>query len=103
MIRNPVMEQHFCQAIRNRVLVELRYEDDMHTRLFAPYVVYRTSKGKLCAFGMQVRASNPSDRTDPHNFDLAKVGSINLTTTHFEVDPRFSLTKPQYRNRICPI
>ena len=103
MMRNQVMEQHFCQAIRNRVLVELRYQDDHHVRAFAPYVVYRTTANKICAFGMQVNLCTPNDRTDPHNFDLDKIRSVTLTTVDFDIDLGFDISKVRYRNRICPV
>ncbi len=101
--RNPVIEQGLCSAIRNGVLVELTYEDDFHSRAFAPYVVYRTSAGKVCVFGMQVNASHPNGRDDPRNFEVGKVRSVNLTTSKFERDPRFDLSSAKYRDRICPI
>lgn len=84
-------------------MVELTYEDDFHARSFAPYVVYRTTKGKICVFGMQVNSSMPNDRTDPHNFEVGKISRVNLTATKFERDPRFDLHNGRYRDRICPL
>ena len=85
------------------MLVELRYEDDVFERSYAPYVVYRTNTGKVCVFGMQVgNTAAPNDRTDPHNFEVGKIRSLNLTGTKFQTDPQFSLAQPKYRDRICP-
>lgn len=101
--RNPVIEQALCSAIRNGVLAELLYEDDVHSRSFAPYVVYRTSTGKVCVFGMQVNPSSPSSRNDPHIFEVGRIRHVNLTTTHFNRDARFDLSNARYRDRICPL
>jgi len=101
--RNIAFETTLCNAIRNGVLVELRYEDDAFARAYAPYVVYRTATGKYCAFGMQVNKTNPNDRNDPHNFEVGKMRSVTLTTTKFTRDPRFNLSDAKYRNRVCPI
>ena len=38
--RNPHFEGLLCRAVDQRVLVELRYDDDPAPRLFAPHVVY---------------------------------------------------------------
>lgn len=88
---------------RFSVLIELTYEVDLHSRAFAPCVVYRTSTGKVCVFGMQVNPSNPHGRDDPHNFEVGKVRNVILTTRKFERDPNFDLSSARYRDRICPI
>jgi len=103
-LRNAAWEGSLCTAIRNSVLVELRYENDIFRRLYAPYVVYRTGAGKVCVFGMQVgNPALPNDRSDPHNFEVGKIAALNLTGTKFERDPQFNLAEARYRNRICPL
>ncbi len=52
---------------------------------------------------MQVNASTPNSRNDPHNFEVGKIRHINLTATHFDRDPRFDLSNARYRDRICPL
>jgi hypothetical protein len=102
--RNSAWEGALCTAIRNSVLVELRYEDDIHGRLFAPYVVYRTGTGKTCVFGMEIpNMGMPNDRDDPHNFEVGKIRTLNLTINKFARDPQFNLAQPKYRNRVCPL
>lgn len=101
--RNAAWEGSLCTAIRNAVLVELRYENDAFARSFAPYVVYRTGNGKVCVFGMQIgNTAAPNDRSDPHNFEVGKIRALNLTGTKFQRDPQFNLSQAKYRNRICP-
>jgi hypothetical protein len=100
--RNPVAESALCLAIRHQVLVELRHGDDFQPRAFAPYVVYRTSKRVVCAFGMQVSPSVPSERSDPHNLEVGMIRQVELTSTHFDPDPNFDLSSARYRDRICP-
>ncbi|MDP3673769.1 MAG: WYL domain-containing protein [Novosphingobium sp.] len=102
--RNPTLEQELCRAIEHRVLVDLRYDDDLQARTFAPYVVYRTSNGKVCVFGMQIPdRAGPSDRTDPHNFEVGRIRDVSLLATRFERDPHFDLSNARYRNRVCPV
>jgi hypothetical protein len=100
--RNPVAESALCLAIRNQVLVELRHGDDFQPRTFAPYVVYWTSKGAVCVFGMQVNPSTPSDRADTHNLEVGRIRQVDITPTHFEPDPTFDLSSARYRDRLCP-
>jgi hypothetical protein len=100
--RNHDAESQLCIAIRNGVLVSFTYDGER--RYYAPYVVYYTSTGKVCAFGMQVgNLLAPSDRTDPHNFEVGKIRSIQLTTYEFQTDPSFDLSQARYRRRICPL
>lgn len=100
--RNTATEQALCSAVRHGMLVELTYEDDFHSRAFAPYVVFQTSTGKVCVFGMQVNPSTPNNCDDPRNFEAGKISQVNLTTTKFQGNPRFDLSNARYRNRICP-
>ena len=98
------MEHHLCQAIERGVLVDLRYDDDVRARTFAPYVVYPTSTGKVCVFGMQIAdPADASDRSDPHNFEVGRIRDVALSATRFERDPHFDLSSARYRNRVCPI
>lgn len=64
--RRMEIEQLLCKAIEQRVLVSLYYEDDIAPRLFGPSVVYRTTKDKICAYGIQ-------QGEGPHNFEIGKV------------------------------
>ena len=100
--RNPVAESALCLAIRSQVLVELRHGDDFQPRAFAPYVVYRTSKGAVCVFGMQVDPSAPSERSDPDNLEVGMIRQVDLTSIHFDPDPKFDLSSARYRDRLCP-
>ena len=102
--RNMAFEGTLCTAIRNHVLVTLKHDDDVAGRTFAPYVINKTTKGKIVVFGMQIdNASIPSQRDNPHNFEIGKLRNVELTTVKFTVDPVFNIHDPRYRNRICPI
>lgn len=98
-MRKPAFEQLLCQAIRSRTFVELRYEDDITERMFAPDVVYPTSKLKVCVSGRQMGTLE----LEPHTFEVGKIKSLSLTERTFTPDPRFNLADPRYRNRICPL
>jgi hypothetical protein len=97
--RKEGFERTLCGAIRSKLLVELRYEDDIAARVFAPDVVYRSSKGKICTSGRLFNALG----TEPHTFEVGKIKTLAVTDRPFTPDPRFNLFDPKYRDRICPI
>lgn len=92
-------ERLLCEAIQKSIHVTLRYDDDIAERTFRPFVVYRTSKKKICVFGIQVEAIS----TSPHNFEVGKMRSLSLTDSPFQRDPQFNVNQARYRDRLCPL
>ena len=97
--RNLAFEENFCQAIRDRVLVKLRYEDDVAERTFAPHAVFHSLKNKVSVSGTQIK--NPGKAGDePRYFEIGKVASATLTDCKFTPHPWFNRSDEQYRNGI---
>jgi hypothetical protein len=103
--RNILFENDLCKAIKNRLLVELRFGDDLLWRTFEPQAVYKTTQGNFCVSGVQLKNDNePLEPSKPHNFTISKITSIRITETHFEFDPTFNpLNKKFSKGIICRI
>lgn len=99
--RNQGFENLLCQAIRERRVVELRYDDDAQFRRFEPAAVYNTAKHKICVSGVQLTNPNePGDEQGPHNFEVGKIADLTLTDVNFQPDPRFDRFDAKYKNGI---
>jgi len=100
-LRKPHFEQQLCEAIRARKLVEIRYEDDLTFRVFAPYAVYNSTKDKVNVSGTQVsNPSQPLDRNEPRVFEVGKITAIRPTEIAFTPDHRFDRLDPRYKDGI---
>ena len=99
------LEQLICKAIRQRVILELKYEDDALFRSFEPTPVYRTSQDKVCVSGVQMKNRNDLlDNSGPHNFEVGLIKDVRLTGISFSPGSRFNRLDPRYRNGvICSI
>lgn len=98
-------ETILCSAINGLQQVELKYDDDLDTRLFEPYAVYPSSTGKILVSGTQIRDNNDRrDEFEPHEFEVGKLRFLRITETVFRPDPRFNPSLPKYRKGfICRI
>ena len=100
-LRKLHFEQQLCEAIRARKLVEIRYEDDLTYRLFAPYAVYKSTKDKVNVSGTQVsNPSQPLDRNEPRVFEVGKITDMRITDSVFTPDSRFDRFDPRYKDGI---
>lgn len=99
--RNFGYEGMLCDAIAKRLLVSLRYEDDLQARSIAPYVVFETEASEVCLSSYQLSNPNkPHDGNEPRNFTVGKIASLQITETPFGIDPRFDRNDPKYRHRV---
>jgi WYL domain len=90
-------ERRLCHAIIHRVLVELRYKDDLVWRTIAPYAVFHNAQGGVCLSCYQVsNPMQPQDDDEPRNFTVAEIVSLQLTDRHFLIDPRFNPRDRKY-------
>lgn len=103
--RNRVYEAQLCQAIAQKVRVQLKYADDLAYRTYEPYCVFTSTRGKVCVSGTQViNPEKPSDAWEPHNFEVGRIASLLLTGTNFKPDARFDPMDAKYQNGIiCKI
>jgi hypothetical protein len=80
------------QAIREKRVVNLRYDQDILDRVIEPYALYQSTQGKILVFGIQLRNNNkPLTPTEPRHFETVILRSITLTDKHFQADPSFSV------------
>ena len=103
--RNLIFETRLCDAIRARVIVKLKYEDDTAYRTFEPHAVYCSTKDKYCVAGQQVdNPTDPIERDVPKNFEVGKISALQVTDDPFTPDPRFDRYDAKYANGIvCSI
>ena len=100
--RNPHFEELLCRAVRDRLLVELRYDREPRPRLFAPHAVYESTLGRLNVAGVQY--DNPQqpggDRNEHRIFQIGLIRTLRITDTYFRPDVRVDPDDPRYRNGI---
>ena len=103
--RHARFEELLCRAIAERVLVELRYDNEVPARLFAPHVVYRSTTGKINVSGTQLlNPGQPEDSYEPRIFEIGLIRTLRLTDTNFRPDARVDPEDPRYRNGvICAV
>ena len=92
-----------CRAIKDRVAVELTYEEDRLPRTYLPHAVYNSTKDNICVSGTQTSDPNkypPPKDPEPRIFDLEKIRLVVLTDAKFAPDPRFDRFDPRYKNGI---
>lgn len=94
--RNRGLEDLLCEAIKKQLLVRLLYEDDLTHRLLGPSVVYKTTKEKICVYGIQANDG-------PHNFEVGKIRSAQLTETHYNPEPINRLDERYANGIICSV
>lgn len=99
------LERILCDAIADKVLVNLRYRDDVVDRLVAPYGVYTSTKDKVLLASTQVdNPGKPLDRWEPRNLEVGLMTVVRLTNTKFQPDPRFDPSDARYQNGfVCRI
>jgi hypothetical protein len=97
-------QSELCNAIRKRVLVNLRYDDDYTDRTFAPHIVYESSQGNILVAGTQDHnPAEPWEDNKPRNFDLDKITSLEVTGQQFLPHPGFNRSHKRYVRPICNI
>jgi predicted DNA-binding transcriptional regulator YafY len=97
--RRPDLEQSLCEAIRQRRLIHLLYQDDLKPRIFAPYILFHARRGRVCVAGYQ--AALGGMRT----FSLHKVQRIEITDDPFMPDPNFNSSSADFGHSgiICSV
>ena len=93
--RNPDAEFHIAEqiahAIKNNLLIKLRYEYDRMERTFAPYAMYESILGNIIIYGFQVH--NPAKPLDNEHFRyyaLRRLSFVRLTDTEFQPGSGYS-------------
>jgi len=98
---DPTIRDLLCKAIRQRCVVELRYEQDGLFRKFEPHALYYSTKDNMCVSGTQTQNLNkPTNGNEPRIFDLSDIREVRLTALAFTPDLRFDRSDPRYKNGI---
>ncbi|HKK07177.1 MAG: WYL domain-containing protein [Gammaproteobacteria bacterium] len=103
--RDYFLEQQLCRAMRDRRVVRLRYDTDLHYRTFHPYIVYREAEGRILVGG--IRAHDEADifkAPAPRRYEVGRISEFKVTDETFQIDPRFDSERPEFSNEvICSI
>lgn len=92
--RQASIDSYLCDAIANRVVIELRYHD--YSRLVEPYVYGTTRTGEDMLRCYQVAGGSVSgERRGWKLLRIAEIVSAHLTQTSFE--PRWGRYNPEDR------
>jgi hypothetical protein len=99
--RNLSLEAEIASAIARRRLVELRYRDELVSRIVAPHVLFHSTKDKVCLSGQQIEVpGEPWTGYEPRTFEVGLVADLRITDETFTPDPRFARSDERYRNGI---
>ncbi|MBW3560056.1 MAG: hypothetical protein KY449_09865 [Proteobacteria bacterium] len=100
--RKTAYEATLCDAIRQGVLVEVRYDNE--DRLFAPQVVHHSSQRKVVVYGVQTaNLTKPAEASGPRTFEVGGIQSLALTNRPVPTLLPINRADERYRNGIiCP-
>ena len=100
-VRNLTLENQLCSAIKRHRVIRLRYKSQNYYRTFEPYIIYRSTKENILVGGMQTKDdSRPFKESEPHNFEVEQISSLQITEETFKYDSRFDPTGKEYCNGI---
>lgn len=90
-----------CDAIDRLKVVQIKYDDDLIARDFAPDAVYRNDKYELLVDGIQLHnPAEPTKRNVPRNFFLNKITSVAITSKSYDPNPSFDPRAERYKSGI---
>lgn len=96
-------ERAFCDAIRAKLQVTLRYDDDSLARTFDPHVVH-TPRNKVLVEGHEVHNPNhPSEPPGWHRFEIGKIRDLHVGDTHFTISAAFDPSDIRHREGLLCI
>jgi hypothetical protein len=103
-MRNHLLEQKLCDAIKRHQVVRLQYKNQLYSRTFCPYVIYKSAKDKILVAGWQmVDDSKPAKAPEWHNFEVELISAFGVTDKTFRFDDLFDPTNKAYDNGIICI
>lgn len=95
------LERILCDAMAKKVLVHLRYDDDVASRSFQPEVLYHSTTHKVLVAGVQVNnPEKPLDQLEPRFFEVGKMTSVTITDSPFVRAPDYNRFDARYANGI---
>lgn len=92
-------ESILANAIAKRVLVTIRFENDLYDRLIVPYGIYKSVRDEIFLVCMQVDdPGKPLDSWKPRNFEVQLMTCVKLSGMRFQPDTRFDSHDARYGN-----
>lgn len=92
--RDYQLEAQLRTAIQQRKVVRFRYEFDLHYRVFAPYVLYKSRESRVLIGGNRI--ADEGDLTKKpalRKYEVGLITSLEVTDGTFKVDNRFVTNK----------
>lgn len=105
-MKDNVKEKTFCSAIQQRRVIAFSYKAQPYIRTFKPYVLYKSTLGKVYIEGWQVKnISKPSLPPEWQRFESSLMTEITILDETFKPNKQFtSLDNKKYgKNIICAI
>lgn len=88
--RNRFLEQQICEAIKKRVRIRFRYDEELNYRTYEPYIIYQSTRQNYLVFGVQTYdTERPFQRKVPRNFEVYYIKGLTFLDESFEPDPKF--------------
>lgn len=99
--RNYEIESQLGLAIRERNVVRLRYDLDMHYRTFEPYIVYKALDGRILVGGFRVQdESNLFKKPGARKFEVGLITSLIVSDEFFVPNKKFKSNRKEFRNGV---
>lgn len=95
--RNYEIESQLGMAIRERKVVRLRYDLDMHYRTFEPYIVFKALDGRILVGGFRVQdESNLFKKPGARKFEVGLITSLMISDEIFVPNPKFKSNRKEF-------
>ncbi len=99
--RNYEMESQLGLAIRDRRVVRLRYDLDMHYRTFEPYIVFKAADGRILVGGFRVQdESNLFKKPGARKFEIGLITSLMISDECFVPNHKFRSNRKEFKNGV---
>jgi len=99
--RNFEIESQLALAIRERKVVRLRYDLDMHYRTFEPYIVFKALDGRILVGGFRVQdESNLFKKPGARKFEVGLITSLMISDEYFVPNQKFKSKRKEFRNGV---
>lgn len=74
-------------AIKNRKLVMMKYDNQKHYRYVMPFYILTNDSGSLYVFTLQVENDDSIDRPEFRMFKLSKIDSVDIIVSKYPPIP----------------
>lgn len=97
--RKYEFEQQLTNAINQHRRIRLRYQYDVHYRVFDPYILFKDEAGRYIVGGIRIKdESKPMKKPAPCKYEIGLITDIQSSDHSFVADPRFKSSRSKYAN-----